>query len=109
MKKWIHASEATDKFAIGIIDDKSDKVLGYVSGYRKGGYYHPGSVVMGTYDLNEYVKMYDTEQRAQRVMAQYRGYSEIFMYDPTSADYPQPSEKWSKRDVPTHLEVVSVD
>lgn len=107
MKRYVHANEQVTEYVIGIVDDKSNKILGYLSGYRRGGYYHPGSVVQGTYDFNKYAKTYSTEQKAKQALAQYRNYSEVFMYDPTSNDYPMPSEKWVKKEVPTHLEVVA--
>lgn len=107
MKRYVHANEQTAEYAIGIIDDKSGKVLGYLSGYARGGFYHPGSIVRGLYDFDEYAKTYSTEQKAKQALAQYKNYSEVFMYDPTSNDYPMPSEKWAKKEVPTHLEVVA--
>lgn len=98
-----------NKFIIGIVDDKSDDVLGYVTGYRRGGYYHPGSIIQGVFDADDADLIFDDLSKAQRRVSQYKNYSEVFMYDPTSTDYPMPSEKWSRRDVPTHLEILELE
>jgi len=108
MYRLVRGSDSSDsQYAIALIDNKSGDILGYVSGYRKGGYYHPGDIVQCVYDESDNsVKIYADPRYAQRAASQYRNYSEVFMYDYTSSDYPMPSEKWKKKDVPTHLEVV---
>lgn len=110
MKKWIRAAteQPAERFAIAIVDDKNSKILGFLANYRKGGVYHPGDIVQAYYK-DEHCKVYESEDKAKRALGQYRNYSEVFIYDPSSNEYPQPSEKWKKKEVPTHLEVVELD
>lgn len=110
MKKWIHA--ATDReynYAIALVEDATGDILGYASGYRRGGMYHPGDVIQCTYTANDdWSRLFDSEAKAKRVLAQYRNYSEAYIYDPDSAEYPMPSDRIRQKDVKTHLEVVEV-
>lgn len=100
---------AGSEYMIVLVDDKNDKPLGYVTGYRRGGYYHPGDIIQCVYDEDQCDLIFDDLAKAKRRLAMYNHYSEVYMYDKTSRDYPMPSEKFKKKEVPTHLEVVEVE
>ena len=115
MKRWVHTitasnDEAQDsKYAIALVEDSTGDILGYASGYRRGGFYHPGDVIQCTRgEADEWSRVFDDATKAKRVLAQYRNYSEAYIYDPDSADYPMPSEELKRKEVKTHLEVVEV-
>ena len=105
-RKVVKGATDASGFVIGIVDDKSDETLGLLSGYRRGGFYHPGDVVQAVYEFEAGPKVYTDEDKARRALSQYKNYSEVYMYDPLSNDYPQPSERWKRKEVPTHLEVL---
>ena len=108
MKRYVKSSSKV-KYAIAVIDDKTGDILGYVNSYSRGGYYHPGDVLRATYDPGQpHTRTWTEEKKAQLVLKQYGQYSEVYMYDPTSNEYPMPSEKWVRKRVPTHLEVVEI-
>ena len=48
----IKASEDTS-YMIALVDDKNGDPLGYVTGYRRGGYYHPGDIIQCVYDEDQ--------------------------------------------------------
>ena len=104
----IKASEDTS-YMIALVDDKNGDPLGYVTGYRRGGYYHPGDIIQCVYDEDQCDLIFDDLAKAKRRLAMYNHYSEVYMYDKTSTDYPMPSEKFRDKEVHTHLELVSMD
>lgn len=108
-KKKINSSEAAvndREYVIGLINDKTDEALAFVSGYRKGGFYHPGDIVQCVTEIEMSPRIFNDINKAKRVMAQYKNYSEAFVYDMSSLDYPLPSQKLKRKEIPTHLEVL---
>lgn len=100
---------AGSEYMLALVDDKNDKPLGYVTGYRRGGYYHPGDIIQCVYDEAQCDLIFDNLAKAKRRLAMYNHYSEVYMYDRTSRDYPLPSEKFRDKEVHTHLELVNMN
>ena len=100
MKRQILNSANYTVFVIAVVDDFGRDV-GYVFRYQQGGYYHPGAVIKVSTDIHD-AKTYGSEVAAKRAAAQYKNYSEVYVYDGDE----MPLEKIPAKSYHTHLEVV---
>lgn len=101
----INKDESDTQFVIAIVEDETGRTLGYFEKYCTGGQLFTIKAIV---DI-EYAKKYPSATKARRAKGQYNYYGQVFIYDPTSPDYPFPAERNKERENPTHLEVVAVN
>ena len=111
MKRYIKSTndlnkdESGTQFAIAIVEDETGRTLGYLEKYCTQGQLFTIKADRDT----KFAKKYPSETKAIRAKGQYNYYGQVFIYDPTSPDYPFPAERNKERENPTHLEVVAVN